>query len=357
MLKKAAALFLVCASMATWIGCGTTTSHYLYAAIPGSNEIVVYREDPNSGVLTQLTGSPVTAGQAVQALAMHPSGKYLYTANSGEGDVSLYTISTAGALTEVTPRTITGVGPQLLAIDKAGSFLYVGNSGSFNISVFSISSSNGALTPVAGSPFPIGVSPINMALSPSGSVLYVTGGGSIGTSGVIQAFNLTAGVPALIAGSPFATGNSPYGLAITPSGNVLYTGNNTDNSISEFTIKAEGSLTQLAGSPLGTQSAGPVALQIDKSGAYLYVANQASSNVTGYSIGSDGALTGLTTSPFGSGANPGTLATDPGGKYLFVGNQKSPVIQSFALDTTSGTLTSVTSYSVPGAPTSIVITP
>jgi hypothetical protein len=33
------------------------------------------------------------------------------------------------------------------------------------------------------------------------------------------------------------------------------------------------------------------------------------------------------------------------------------VIQSFALDTTSGTLTSVTSYSVPGAPTSIVITP
>jgi 6-phosphogluconolactonase len=357
MLKKAAALFLVCVSIATWVGCGSTSSHYLYAAIPGSNEIVVYREDPNSGVLTQLTGSPVTAGQAVQALAIHPSGKYLYTANSGEGDVSLYTISSAGALTEVTPRTVVGVGPTLLALDSAGKFLYVGNSGSFNISVFSIDAGTGALAPVVGTPFPVGVSPINMALSPSGSVLYVTGGGSLGTSGVIQAFTVTQGVPTLVAGSPFATGNSPYGLAIAPSGNVLYTGNNTDNSISEFTINADGSLTQLAGSPLGTQYAGPVALQIDKSGAYMYVANQASSNVTGYSIGSDGALTGLTTSPFGTAANPWSLGTDPGGKYLFVGNQKSPVIQSFSLDTSSGTLSSVTSYSVPGPPTSIVVTP
>ncbi len=76
MLKKAAALFLVCASMATWIGCGSTSSKYLYAAIPASNQIVIFREDPNSGVLTQLAGSPVTAGQAVQALAIHPSGKY-----------------------------------------------------------------------------------------------------------------------------------------------------------------------------------------------------------------------------------------------------------------------------------------
>ena len=102
MLKKAAALFLVCASMALCLSCGSTTSRYLYASIPGANQIVAYREDPNSGVLTQLTGSPITAGQAVQALAIHPSGKFLYAANSGESDISVFTISSAGALTEVT---------------------------------------------------------------------------------------------------------------------------------------------------------------------------------------------------------------------------------------------------------------
>jgi len=357
MLKKAAALFLVCASMATWIGCGSTSSKFLYAAIPATNQIVIFREDPNSGVLTQLAGSPVIAGQAVQALAIHPSGKYLYAANSGEGDVSLYTISSAGALTEVTPRTTVGVSPQLLAMDSAGAFLYVGNSGCYSISVFSISASTGALTPVAGSPFPMGVSPINMALSPSGGVLYVTGGGSLGSSGNIQAFTVSNGVPSLITGSPFSTGLSPYGLAIAPGGGFLYTGNNTDNTISEFSINSGGALTQLASSPFGTQYSGPVALQIDKSGKYLYVANQASTNLAGYSIGSDGSLIVLSSSPFGTAANPSTIAIDSSGKYLFVGNQKSPVIQSLSLDSGTGTLTSVASYGVPGTPTSIVAQP
>jgi 6-phosphogluconolactonase len=357
MLKKAAALFLVCAGMATWIGCGSTTSKFLYAAIPSANQIVIFREDPNSGVLTQLAGSPVTAGQAVQALAVHPSGKFLYAANSGEGDVSLYNISSAGGLTEVTPRTTVGVSPQLLAMDPAGAFLYVGNSGSFSISVFSISASNGALAPVPGSPFPMGVSPINMALSPSGGVLYVTGGGSLGTAGNIQAFTVSQGVPTLILGSPFSTGTSPYGLAIAPGGGFLYTANNTDSSISEFTINGDGSLTQLASSPVGTQFIGPVALQIDKPGKFIYVANEASTNLSGYSIGTDGSLAVLSSSPFATAANPSTLAIDSGGKYLFVGNQKTPVIQSFSIDSSSGTLTSIAAYGIPGVPTSIVAQP
>jgi 6-phosphogluconolactonase len=357
MLKKAAALFLVSASMATWIGCGSTTSKFLYAAIPAANQIVIFREDPNSGVLTQLAGSPVTAGQAVQALAVHPSGKYLYAANSGEGDVSLYNISSAGGLNEVTPRMSVGVSPQLLAMDPGGAFLYVGNSGSFSISVFSISSSTGLLAPVPGSPFPMGVSPINMTLSPSGSVLYVTGGGSLGTAGNIQAFTVSQGVPTLILGSPFSTGTSPYGLAIAPGGGFLYTANNTDSSISEFTINGNGSLTQLASSPFGTQFIGPVALQIDKSGKFMYVANEASTNLSGYSIGTDGSLVVLSTSPFATAANPSTLAIDTGGKYLFVGNQKSPVIQSFSIDSGSGTLTSIASYGINGVPTSIVAQP
>ena len=151
MLKKAAALLLVCASMGTWVGCGTTASRYLYVAIPASSEILAYREDPNAGVLTQLVGSPITAGQAVQALAIHPSKKFLYAANSGttpSGTVSLFTISSAGALTEVTPRATVGTAPTLMAMDPAGAYLYVGNSGSFDISVFSIDASKGTLTPV-----------------------------------------------------------------------------------------------------------------------------------------------------------------------------------------------------------------
>ena len=359
MLKKAAALFLVCASMAICVSCGSTSSHYLYAAIPGSNEIVAYREDPNSGVLTQLTQSPVSAGQAVQSIVIHPSKKFMYAANSGESDISLYTISSVGVLTEVTPRTnVTpdGTDPELLALDAAGGFLYVGNKGSNNISVFSVSASTGALVPV-GTPFPIGMTPLNMALSPSGGVLYVTGQGQ--TTGFIEAFTLNQGVPTVVNNSPFTTGNGPYGLTIAAGAGFLYTANALDSSISEFTINADGSLTELSGSPIGepTLNSSPVALFIDKSGKYLYVANQATTSLAAYSIGSDGTLALLTNSPFATGSGPSSIAGDSSGKYMFVGNQTSPVIQSFSLAGSTGTLSSVATYPVPGKPTSIAITP
>jgi 6-phosphogluconolactonase (cycloisomerase 2 family) len=352
MLKKAAALFLVGASLATWLGCTTNSNIYLYAAIPAANQIVIYREDPNSGILTVLVGSPITAGPSVQSIVIHPSKKFLYAANQGENDVSLFTISTGGGLTEVTPRTIVGSSPNLLAMDAAGSFLYVSNSGSNTISVFSISASGGALTPV-GAAFPIGSNALNMKLSPSGNVLYVTVAGNPGS---VEAFSNPS------SGNPSATfvqaGTSPYGLAIDPSGTHLYTANTGDNSISAFTISAtDGSLTPISGFPLGETYAAPLALFIDNSGKYLYVANQGSTNLAAYGIGSDGGLTVLTTSPFGTGAQPSFVTSDSTGKYLFVGNQSSPAIQSFSLDGSTGTLTSVKVYPVGGTPSSIALTP
>jgi 6-phosphogluconolactonase len=365
MLQKAAALFLVCASMAICVSCGPTVNRYLYAAIPTSDQIVAFREDPNSGILTQLAVSPITAGPSVQSLVIHPSSKFLYAANAGEGDVSLFTISASGALTEVLQRTPVGNAPTVLAMDPQGAYLYVANSGSNSISVLQIDSTSGALSVVtqssgSGATAPLGITPINMQVSPSGTFLYVTGAGQ---PGYVEVFSLSSGVLTPLSPIPlFYAGTNPYGLAISPNGSFLYTANNIDNSISEFTINTSpvpGSLTQLANSPIGQQSgtSTPVALLIDKTGQWLYVANQGSPNLTGYSIATDGGISLIATSPFVTGAQPGVIASDPSGKYLFVGTQKSPfTIHSFSLDTSSGELTSVNPYPVPNAPTSIATT-
>lgn len=357
MLKKAAGLVLVCASISAWLGCGTTQSRFLYATIPTSNTIVAYREDPNSGVLTQLAGSPITAGSAVQALAMHPTGKYLYAANSASNNISLYTINSQGGLTEAAQRTNAGTSPTLLAIDSAGSFLYAANSGSFDISVFSINSSTGVLTPVAqtsGATAPIGMQAMNVALTPSGKFFYVTGQPQL-QGGLIEVFPVSQGVLGTpVAGSPFLTGNIPLGIAINSGGTHLYTANKQDNSISPFTINSDGSLAPI-GSAIGETFTGPVSLLIDKSGKYLYVANQGSGNIAAYGIGSDGSLTLLSGSPFSTGSQPSVLAADASGKYFFVGY--SSALQSYSLSTSSGTLTSITTYSISATPTSMVITP
>lgn len=169
---------------------------------------------------------------------------------------------------------------------------------------------------------------------------------------------MSNGKPTPVPGSPFFTGANPFGLAIDPTGSYLYTGNKLDNSISEFSINSDGSLSQLAGSPIGqTINTAPVALLVVPSGKFLYAANQGAKTLAGFSVGaSTGGLTLLTASPFATGSQPGFIASDPSGNALFVANQSgSGTIQSFTVDQ-AGTLTSVSTTAAGGIPTSIAVT-
>jgi 6-phosphogluconolactonase len=359
MLKKATAMLLVCAGIGTWSSCGQTTSNgYVYATIPEPSQIVIYREDPASGVLTPLAGSPFAGGPGVISIAVHPSKQFLYTANSGQSDISLYDIASDGTLNEVTPRTSVVGTPEFLAMDPAGAYLYVGCYGPSSVQTFSIASS-GALSVQPVSTTQIGTPPLGMAVTPGGGFLYITGTSSSIEPGIVQAFSLSSGTLTPVAGSPFNTGRTPEGMAITPNGSYLYIANYQDNTISEFSIGTSGALTILEGSPVGETYQGPLSLQVDNTGSYLYVANKTSGNVAAYSISSPGGtLLVLPNSPFGAGGNPGFLAIDPSGDFLFVGTQGgNPQVQSFSLSTSSGTLVSVANYSVGGssAPTSIAV--
>jgi 6-phosphogluconolactonase len=365
MLQKALVLVIVLASMAGCVGCSSTSNHYVYTTLAATNEVAAYREDPNSGVLTQIAGSPFPAGDGAHSLVVHPSGKFLYVANPGqlENDISLFTIASNGTLTEVFPRfsvAPNGSLPDLLAMDPAGAFLYVANAGTFNISVFSIDGTTGALTPVAGSPTSIGVVPQNMQLAPSGNFLFVSapGGGSEDLGNIIG-FGVTAGTLTRVSLTTTDDSN-PNGLAIDPTGTYLYVANTTSGTISIFTIGASGTLSEVQGSPLNGGYSGPVALILDSAGAYLYVANQGSNNVAAFSISSTTGLptaltSSITTNAIATETDPSFLVIDPSGKFLFVGNQLpgSPGIQVFEIG--SGSLAVLSTYPVGNTPTSIAV--
>jgi 6-phosphogluconolactonase (cycloisomerase 2 family) len=360
MLQKALVLVFLVASMAACTGCGVTENQYVYATLPTANQVLAYREDPNTGTLTELAGSPYTAGDGASSLVIHPNGRYVYVSNPGQGedDISLFNINGNGSLTEVTrtsvlPNTL----PEFLAIDPGGSYLYVANVGSNNISVFSIDSSNGSLTQVTGSPFNTGLAPLDMTLSPTGNFLYIGASGQ--QFGFIEGFSVASGVLTGI-GVTNSDGPNPDALAIDPSGTHLYVANSSSaSSLSVYNIGSSGALTEVQGSPISDTYSDPLALVLDPAGMFLYAANEGSSNVASYTISSSTGLPAIltnstTTGAFTTEAGPSVLASDPTGKYLFVGSQGSgPGVQVFAV--ADGNLTEIFTYGTGTRPSSIAI--
>ncbi len=137
------------------------TGKFLYVGLDGTvnanNLVAAFSINSTTGVLTDVAGSPFATGLGPLSVAVDQSGKYLYTANSFDNTISAFTIDPAmGGLTPVSGSPFaTGVFggfPFALAMDPSGIFLYTGNQGSSNISGLSIAAT-GALTLIPGSPF------------------------------------------------------------------------------------------------------------------------------------------------------------------------------------------------------------
>jgi DNA-binding beta-propeller fold protein YncE len=146
-------------------------------------------------------------------VAVNPTGKFAYVANFNDNNVSAYSVGANGALTPVAGSPFAaGINPNSVAVNPTGKFAYAVNFRSNNVSAYSIGA-DGALTPVAGSPFAAGINPNSVAVNPTGKFAYVTNlsdnnvsAYSIGTDGALTP----------VAGSPFAAGINPNSVAITP---------------------------------------------------------------------------------------------------------------------------------------------
>lgn len=71
-------------------------------AHPGS--VSAYTIDGITGALVDVEGSPFLAGSGSYSVAVDPTGRFVYVANLGSNDVSVYTIGGTGALSGVAAR-------------------------------------------------------------------------------------------------------------------------------------------------------------------------------------------------------------------------------------------------------------
>ena len=177
--------------------------------------ITGYAVDTTSGELTQLAGSPfISTGTFFNStLVVHPSGKFLYTADFDVDGVRVFPIDSDGSLgAEIAGSPfLSGTGARDIALDPSGRFAYVINDGDTNVTAFSVNTTSGELTLVGN--VDTGISPFSLTVDSSGKFLYVTNQ----TDGNVSAYTINSATGALtpVVGSPFAAANSPVSIVAT----------------------------------------------------------------------------------------------------------------------------------------------
>ena len=270
---------------------------------------------------------------------------------------------TFGALSSYTPITLAGVVPDdMLIVNK--QFLYV-PMGDTTVVGYTIDRPTGALTAIAGSPFtmPGGVGTADDVTSdPLGRFLFV-GSESVPAIWVFQ-INSTTGVLTPTLGSPFSTGLAAGGVAdiltVDVSGKFLYAGQlDPSLGVGGFTIdQTTGALTAMAGSPFTGVSvaqihASPtVELLLGVQEVQDGTTTASDSHIYVYALDVN---TGIPVTPgqaFQTLAAPFDFAISPNGNSVYALEASAGAdapIEGFTLNSTTGVLTSVGTFS--GVPT------
>ena len=311
----------------------------------------------NNTMTVELRSGP---GSFITVSIVRDNG-YVYVNNnvSGPNTVSAFSVDANGALTPIAGSPFatggSGVGGGFFAANRATiatvrKFLFVANEQTNNVSVFSIDPATGALNLIPGSPFPTGGasgSGISLGVTPDNQFLFASSAGSNN----ITAFSIAAnGTLTSIAGSPFAAGGLPDGIKVSPDGRFLAVALISNDAVGIFTIASNGALTAVPGSPFPAAAIGAVAgVDINCAGSLLFggEANLTGTHIDVFSIGSNGALTPIPGSPFnnqGTGNNSNVVVLSPSDRHLFVSNQVSNTITVFNV-ASNGSLSLV-----PGSP-------
>lgn len=337
-----ASVFLSCGSSSS----STAPNHTAYVSLPSEGSVLVLQLNGSNGIITLGGKTPSSGTTSPTGLALLPSKKFLYTANSRENTISTFNVANDGSLTLTAVATPAGgSSPNAAVIDPTGGYLLVTNNLSNNISVFSINGTTGALTMV-GSPVPANPNPTQIRFTHSGQFVYVTNPGT----GTVTGFSFDATSGLLTPTTTVVSGSGAAALAVDANDQYLYVANAsatnpppysaTVGNISAFSIDSSGGLTPILGSPFTSTNGtnGPTAITVDPSGRFVYAVTAGSSfSIWCFAITpTNGELVAVTGSPF-SLAGGGLFALfASSGNFFYVGSGSPVGIEGYTYNTSTG---------------------
>jgi 6-phosphogluconolactonase len=278
--------------------------------------VVSYAIDSDTLQLKRL-GAVTTRGATPAHASVHPSGKFVFVANYGGGNVAVFPVGSDGALGEASDvrpsvgarhhaRAIDDPPGQfaisdhdsphvhMIAADPSGQFVIANDAGLDLTLVWRFDSQAGRLLP-ADMPViaaPSGSAPRHFVFHPNGRTFYnlyehdakIAVYDYDATRGAFRATQLVSTLPQRFSGS-----NLSAEILMTADGRFLYVSNRLHNAVSLFAVASDGQLRMI--SETWVHADYPRCLTIDPSGEFLYSCNQKGDSITSFRIsGASGAL-------------------------------------------------------------------
>lgn len=324
----------------------------------GSEGIYVFEFERTKGRLKQIQVVPTP--ESPSFIALHPSGKYLYSANRGaveemksSGSVSAFGIDQkTGKLTPLNSRPSYGSSPCHISIDQSGRWAFVSHYADGNFVVLSIFD-DGLIGSSSDSRKHIGnsinkerqeKSHIHATIpAPDNKFIFVS---DLGTDKVYSySFSpsdgriATAQKPEVMV----KPGSGPRHLTFHPNGKYAYASEELTSTVAVFSYNAstgaldiiQDSVRSLPESYKGTNTAADI--HTDPKGRFLYMSNRGHDAIAVYSIAESGKIK-LIGHHQTKGKTPRNFMIDARGQYCFVANQETDNIVLFRIDQKTGRL-------------------
>ncbi len=295
--------------------------------------VVSYAIDADSMQLTRL-GAVSSAGATPAYVSVHPSGKFVFVANYGGGNVAVFPVGTDGALGEASDvRPIVGPRHRARAVDDPP--------GQFAVSDHD-------------SPHPHMV-----AADPSGQFVIADDAGLDLT--LVWRFDPQAGrlLPADVPVVSAPSGSAPRHFVFHPNGRFFYNLYEHDARVAVYDydptrggLHPKQTLSALPPKFSGSNLAADILITAD--GRFLYVSNRLHNALAVFAVAADGQLR-MTSETWVHADYPRSAAIDPNGELIFSCNQKGDSITSFRINAASGALQFTGRFEPVGSPAAMVI--
>lgn len=344
---------LVLANGSSTLAIASGASTFSFGSASGSYSITVATQ-PDGQTCSVDSGSGILLGN-VSSVTVVCRGYMAYVTNLTGSEIAQFSVTSgSGVLAPLAnPLVTTSYLPSTIILSMDGKYAYVSHQDSKLIGVYRVNTSGVLSLLDSINSTSAGYS---LALSPNGDALYSA---DYGAQSISQ-FSVGAnGIPVAMSSKTVAAGINPTSIVITPNGKYAYAVNSSGESISQYSVGSNGVLTAQAVATVSTTSLGssPQSIVVDPSSSYVYVTLADSNKIAQYSIGSTGGLSPMWPASVATDANPRGIAISPNGYYAYVANYGANTVTQYAL--TGGRLTALATskVSVGANPYAVAITP